>query len=231
MRIGIIGAMEEEIIKLRSLMRDEEVTKKAGMKFSHGELYGKDVVVVKSGIGKVNAAICAQILIDDYKVDRIINTGVAGALYSKLNIGDIVLSSDAMYHDFDVTGFGYLEGVIPRMETSIFPADKDFVEKAREVCEKVNKDINVYIGRIVSGDQFISAPDKKQELVEKFEGYCAEMEGAAIAHVAYLNRIPFFVMRAISDKADGSATSDYRVFEISAIEHTMLLIEELLREI
>ena len=227
---GIIGAMEEEVAKLKSDMTETEEQEKAGMNFLKGKLSGRDVVVVRCGIGKVNAAVCTQILACDYKIDRVINTGVAGGLYSELNVGDIVVSSDALYHDFDVTGFGYEEGVIPRMKTSIFTADKSLAAKAKDVCEKVNPDIKCFIGRVVSGDQFVNAKDKKEWLVEKFGGYCTEMEGCGIAHAAYLNHIPFIIVRAISDKADGSAKVDYSEFEMKAIEHTVKLMKELVRE-
>lgn len=231
MVIGIIGAMEEEVAKLKAEMTKAEKASKASMDFLKGKLCGKDVVVVRSGIGKVNAAVCTQILIDDYKVDRVINTGVAGGLYSELNVGDIVISNDALYHDFDVTGFGYEEGVIPRMKTSTFVADSELASKAKEVCERVNPDIKCFIGRVVSGDQFISTNSKKEWLVEKFNGYCTEMEGCGIAHAAYLNNIPFVIIRAISDKADGSAKVDYSEFEMKAIEHTVKLMTELIKEL
>ena len=164
-------------------------------------------------------------------MDRVINTGVAGGLYSELNVGDIVISNDALYHDFDVTGFGYEEGIIPRMKTSTFVADSELALKAKEICEKVNPDIKCFIGRVVSGDQFINKKDKKEWLVEKFNGYCTEMEGCGIAHAAYLNNISFIIIRAISDKADGSAKVDYNEFEMKAIEHTVKLMTELIKEL
>lgn len=227
---GIIGAMEEEVAKLKTEMTEVTETKKAGMNFLRGKLFDKDVVVVRSGIGKVNAAICTQILVDDFKIDMVINTGVAGGLYSELEVGDIVISSDALYHDFDVTGFGYEEGVIPRMETSTFTADMELAAKAKDICNKVNPDIKCFVGRVVSGDEFVSTNEKKTWLVDKFNGYCTEMEGCGIAHTAYLNHIPFIIVRAISDKADGSAKVDYSEFEMKAIEHTVKLMKELVRE-
>ena len=227
---GIIGAMEEEVAKLKAEMTRITESKKAGMNFLKGKLFDKDVVVVRSGIGKVNAAICTQILVDDFKIDRVINTGVAGGLHSELEVGDIVISSDALYHDFDVTGFGYKEGVIPRMETSTFTADMELATKAKDICNKVNPDIKCFIGRVVSGDEFVSTNEKKTWLVDKFNGYCTEMEGCGIAHAAYLNNIPFIIVRAISDKADGSAKVDYSEFEMKAIEHTVKLMKELVRE-
>ncbi|ROR23659.1 adenosylhomocysteine nucleosidase [Mobilisporobacter senegalensis] len=225
--IGIIGAMDEEVNIMKERMEDVIITKKASMEFYKGKLSGKDIVVVRSGIGKVNAAVCAQILVDEYQVEGIINTGVAGSLRNEINIGDIVLSKDTVQHDMDATGFGYEPGVIPRMDTSTFIADTLLLKTAREVCEEVNKDINVFVGRIVSGDQFISERGKKESLVKLFDGYCTEMEGAAIAQAAYLNNIPFLIIRAISDKADNSAEMDYSEFEMKAIEHTVKLLHEL----
>ena len=223
-RIGIIGAMEEEVNQLKERMQVREAVQIASMEFVLGSLDGKEVVVVRCGIGKVNAAICTQVLADQYQVDCIINTGVAGALYQKLNIGDIVVSTDALQHDMDATGFGYPMGVIPRMETSIFEADRGLLEAARKTCEEVNPDIQVFAGRIVSGDQFISDKETKERLIRQFQGYCTEMEGAAIAQAAWLNQIPFLIIRAISDKADNSAEMDYGEFEAKAIEHTVKLV-------
>lgn len=227
--IGIIGAMEEEVNILKSKMQVETIMKKASMEFYKGTLNGKDVVIVRSGISKVNAAVCAQILVDDFKISRVINTGIAGSLQSKIDIGDIVISCDALQHDVDATGFGYDLGVIPRMETSTFIADKALVDLAKEVCEKEIPEINAHVGRVVTGDQFISDKDVKDKIESNFHGYCTEMEGAAIAQVAYLNNIPFVILRAISDKADESATIDYPTFEKKAIEHSVILVENMLK--
>lgn len=227
-RIGIIGAMEEEVNQLKDRMQVENTETIASMEFVTGTLAGKPVVVVRSGIGKVNAAMCTQILADRYEVGAVINTGVAGALYQDLNIGDIVLSVDALQHDMDATGFGYEMGVIPRMETSVFQADPKLIEIATQVCQEVNPEIQVFAGRVVSGDQFVSDGEKKRWLVETFQGYCTEMEGAAIAQAAWLNQIPFLIVRAISDKADNSAEMDYGEFEAKAIEHTVKLMIEMI---
>lgn len=229
-RIGIIGAMEEEVNQLKERMQVTAVEKRASMEFVTGTLEGKQVVVVRSGIGKVNAGICTQILADIYGVDGVINTGVAGALYPDLNIGDIVVSTDTLQHDVDATGFGYEMGVIPRMETSVFPADENLMEIAEQVCREVNPDIQVFAGRVVSGDQFISDHEKKEWLTNTFGGYCTEMEGAAIAQAAWLNHIPFLIIRAISDKADQSAEMDYDVFEAKAIEHTVKLVTAMVQK-
>lgn len=223
-KYGIIGAMEEEIEMLKSEMKNVKTTVLAGMTFCEGILWKHPIVVVRSGIGKVNMAICTQILIDVFKVEALINTGVAGGLYSELSIGDIVLSSEAMQHDMDATGFGYQKGEIPRMDTYIFRADEGLIQAAKKACETVNTDIHCFVGRVVTGDQFIQSSAKKEQLIRDFGGYCAEMEGAAMAQVAFLNHIPFLVIRAISDKADDSAQMSYEQFEKQAIIHTMKLL-------
>lgn len=228
--IGIIGAMDEEVSRLKEKMHVKKVEKKAGMEFFDGELAGKEVVIVRSGIGKVNAGICTQILVDDFQVEAVINTGVAGSLKNEINIGDIVLSSDSLQHDMDATGFGYEPGIIPRMEQSVFVADAQLIELAKQVNEQVNPEIHTFVGRVVSGDQFISDKQKKDYLVEQFAGYCTEMEGAAIAQACYVNEIPYLVIRAISDKADNSATMDYGEFEAKAIEHTVKLLTGMMEQ-
>ena len=212
-KIGIIGAMELEVEALKEQMDVKNIIEKASMKFYEGTLRGKDVVIVQCGIGKVNAGICVQILADLFQVDAVINTGVAGSLRAEINIGDIVVSTDACEHDMDVTALGYKQGIIPQMKESFFKADRQLVEAAIEVCREVNPDINVYEGRVLSGDQFISGEEIKNKLIDLFDGFCTEMEGAAIAHAAFLNEIPYVVIRAISDKADGSAHMDYPEFE------------------
>lgn len=228
-KIGIIGAMEEEVAKLKENMQIQGTSVIAGMEFCQGICEGQNVVIVRSGIGKVNAAVCTQILCDVFKVNAIINTGVAGSLKNEINIGDIVLSEDALQHDMDATGFGYDPGVIPRMEESVFKGDEMLLKLAQKVCQEVNPDIQVFRGRVVSGDQFISDHDVKQRIVNSFGGFCTEMEGAAIAQTAWLNKIPYLVIRAISDKADGSAEMDYSEFEMKAIEHTVRLMTGMLR--
>ncbi len=228
--LGIIGAMDEEVARIKDQLTDVQVENRAAMDFYRGKLGGKDTVVVRSGIGKVNAAICTQILADVYQVSGVVNTGIAGSLKAEIDIGDIVLSSDALQHDMDATGFGYAPGQVPRVDTLSFPADEGLIQLAKECCEKVNPDIRTFVGRVVSGDQFISDKNKKEWLVKTFSGYCTEMEGAAIAQACYLNKIPFLIVRAISDKADDSASVDYSVFEAKAIEHSVNLLTELIKK-
>lgn len=229
--IGIIGAMEEEVELLKEKMTDTVIIEKAGMKFVKGTLKGQTAVVVRSGIGKVNAGICTQILADEFQVEAVINTGIAGSLKAEINIGDIVLSADTMQHDVDAREFGYPLGQIPRMETLTFLADEKLRKLAKEVCEEVNPDIQVFEGRVASGDQFVADKETKEKIIESTQAYCTEMEGAAIGQAAYLNKIPYLVIRAISDKADDSAHVDYPTFERQAIRHTVNLVSSMMERL
>ena len=229
--IGIIGAMEEEVAALKEKMEIKEVLKKASMEFYKGNLQGKEVVVVRSGIGKVNAGLCTQILADVFDAKMVINTGIAGSLDARIDIGDIVISTEALQHDMDATQFGYPLGQIPRMETLAFPADEKMVSLAKAACEKVNPEIKVFTGRVVTGDQFVASKEVKDRIKTNFDGLCTEMEGAAIAQAAWLNEIPFVIIRAISDKADDSAQMDYPTFERQAIIHSVRLTEEMIRNL
>lgn len=226
--IGIIGAMQEEVEILISEMEVAEEVTYASMTFHRGTLCGKEIVIVRSGIGKVNAGVCAQILVDRFGVDTVINTGIAGSLDAEINIGDMVISTDAVEHDMDASIFGDPVGQVPRMDVFAFPADKTLVEKAAEANREANPDIQTFTGRIVSGDQFVSDNAVKERLVSLFQAKCTEMEGAAIAHVAYLNNISCVIIRAISDKADNSAQMDYPEFEAKAIVHSVRLMKCLL---
>lgn len=230
-KTGIIGAMELEVETLKSKMTVSRIVKKAGMEFYEGTLNGAQVVIVRSGVGKVNAALCVQILADVFDVTHIINTGVAGSLNAELDIGDILISGDALHHDVDATIFGYKPGEVPQLGIREFPADKRLMQLAKASCEKVNSDCRAVTGRVVSGDQFISSKEVKQKLIDYFQGDCAEMEGASIAHGAYLNQIPFVILRAISDKADDSAEMDYPVFEKAAALHSAALVEDMVASI
>lgn len=226
--IGIIGAMEEEVAMLIECMEPSLRRNIVGLDFYIGKINDKSVVVVKCGIGKVNAAICTQVMIDHFAVDKIINIGVAGAIYKELKVGDIVISSDGVQHDMDTTVFGDPLGVIPRMEESFFKADNDLIEIAKKADSSCEGTHNVYIGRVVSGDQFISCAEKKKQLWSEFQAYCTEMEGAAIAHACYLNNIPFVIIRAISDSADGSADMDFAEFTKLAAKNSSHLVKSML---
>ena len=231
-KIGIIGAMEIEVETLKSHMKITGTLEKASMNFLEGTLNDVSVVIVRSGIGKVNAGICVQILADVFHVTHIINTGVAGSLNASIDIGDIVVSTDTLYHDVDATGFGYPVGEVPQLGTLSFKADEQMASIARSSCEIVNPEIKVFEGRIVSGDQFISSPDVKKSILGHFpDSLCTEMEGAAISHASWLNHIPFVIIRAISDKADDSAHMDYPTFEKQAAEHSAKLVEHMIAQL
>lgn len=217
--------------ELKAKMTVSGIAARAGMEFFEGTLRGTDVVIVRSGIGKVNAALCVQILADIFRVSHIINTGVAGSLNAQLDIGDILISDDALHHDVDATIFGYQPGEVPQMGLREFPADTRLVSLAKEACERVNPGIHAIIGRVVSGDQFISDKAVKGRLIDLYHGDCAEMEGASIAHSAYLNHIPFVIIRAISDKADDTAEMEYPVFERAAAKHSARLVEDMIQHI
>ncbi|MGL4818776.1 MAG: 5'-methylthioadenosine/adenosylhomocysteine nucleosidase, partial [Bacilli bacterium] len=197
--IGIIGAMDTEVKTLKANLKNTEVTKKAGLEFHAGELSGKKVVVVQSGIGKVNAALCTQILIDEFNVRALINTGVAGGLFKDLAVGDVVIASQAVEHDFDVTAFGHKKGYVAGMHgdgnPTYFETDEALAKLVKEVASEVLEDNKAYIGTVASGDVFVADPTLKTELITNFDAYAAEMEGAAIAHVAFANDLPTTIIR------------------------------------
>jgi len=230
-KIGIIGAMELEVETLKSKMVVNRKLVKANMEFNEGTLGGADVVIVRSGIGKVNAALCVQVLADVFEVTHIINTGVAGSLNAKLDIGDILISKIALHHDMDATNFGYPLGEVPQMGIKEFPADEKMIELAQATCAEILPELHTLVGRVVSGDQFIADKAVKDKLITNFSGDCCEMEGASIAHGSYLNGIPFVILRAISDKADDSAQMDYPTFERHAAEHCAKLVEALVAKL
>ncbi len=225
--IGIIGAMEEEVEKLQADITDAVAEQHHGLRFVRGKLNGKEVTIVRSGIGKVNAGACAAMLIDRFSADCIINTGIAGSLDAHINIGDIVLSEDAVQYDMDATAFGYQLGEIPRVGTMAFPAAERLIAMAEEENRRVNPELRTFIGRVCSGDKFVSDHETKDWIQRHFRGKCCEMEGAAIAQIAWQSKVPFLIIRAISDKADDSAQMDYPTFEKLAIEHCVRLTEAL----
>lgn len=215
MKLGIIGAMAVEIATLKENMDNLSVTTRAGMDFCEGNLQGVPAVVVQSGVGKVNAAMCTQILCDCFGVTHVVNTGVAGSLNAQLDIGDLVVSRDVMHHDMDCNYVGYPIGQVPGMDVLAFPADEGLMQAAFRAAENCNPD-HTKIGRVASGDQFVAGNALKEQIVANTQALCTEMEGAAIAHTAYRNGVPFVVIRAISDKADDSAHMDYPTFEAIA---------------
>ena len=221
--LGIICAMEEELSPIKEIMTLEETKTKAKMEFFKGKLKNLDVVLVVSGIGKVNAAVCAQILSDDYKVTHLINVGVAGGIKQDINPLDVVIATSLIQHDMDVTAFGMKKGEIPRFETSQFKTDPILTNLAYNFSRE-NKGYTTHQGIIVSGDEFISSKDRILSLEAEFNASACEMEGAAIAQVAYLNDLPFTVIRAISDNAATGATMDYEKFKDKAVLNTVNIV-------
>jgi adenosylhomocysteine nucleosidase len=210
-KIGIIGAMDEEIASLLRLMADVRSHTHYQITYYEGRLEGTPVVLCKSGVGKVNAALCTQVLIDRFQVQAIVFTGVAGALDPKLEIGDIVVSTECQEHDVDASALGFAKGTIPYQEVSVYPADSKWIDWAVKAGETL-EGVQVVQGKVLSGDQFISDLGKVKELREQMEGTCVEMEGAAVAHVAHLAGIPYVVIRSMSDRADHSADVNFAEF-------------------
>lgn len=225
--IGIIGAMDVEVQNIKSLIKNNEIKTLSGVEFNHGYINNTEVVVAKCGIGKVAAAICAQTMILEYKVEKLINVGVAGNLSSNLNIGSIAISTSLVHHDLDTTSFGDPMGLISGLNIVNIMADEKMVEEAENAVKSLN--INYEKGVIASGDQFISSKDKKEYIKKEFNAIACEMEGAAIAHVAYVNNVPFCVIRAISDNADGQADMDYPTFLKHAVKQSVEVIKTLIK--
>lgn len=230
-RIGIIAAMDEEIDNLKAKMQVEEQVSKAGMDFVIGKLEEIDVVAVRCGIGKVNAAACTQLLCDRFNVQKIINTGIAGSLDKNLHIGDVVIAEDLIQYDMDVQAFGYKLGQIPRIDTYAFATDKELVEVTKKACDGLNLEHKVDVGRIISGDKFVSDSKEVGRLKELFAAKAVEMESAAIAHVAYINNVPFTIIRSISDNADDSANISYDEFAILAANNACNIVINILRQL
>lgn len=229
MIIGIIGAMEEELEPLFRLMKFEKAVNKANMEFKSGVIFGNKVVAVVGGIGKVNSAICAQILIDDFNVKNIINVGIAGGTGLKVLPGDVVVADNLVQHDMDTSAFGDEIGQVPRIDTFDFKCDDELKKRAISACSEI-KDHNHFLGRIVTGDQFINHSEKLRWLNDKFGALACEMEGGSIAHVCYLNKIPFVVIRSISDNGNIGVHMDYEKFKPIAIENSTKILIAMLEQ-
>ena len=212
MKVGVIGAMKEEVALLVRTMSSERVVSVAGRNFYEGSIGDTAVVVVQSGIGKVNAALCTQILIDRFAIDCVINTGIAGLLVDDLIVGDVVVSSDCVQHDIDVHTLGYPQGQIPGIATFSFPADTELCKQALDAVEKV-------------------APYIKAEELRKFGALCCEMEGSAIAQVAWLNDLPFVIVRLMSDKPGVSSQLDYATFEKIASQRCAEIVLQMVKQL
>lgn len=229
--IGIIGAMHEEIVELKALMENIEEINLASFVYYKGKLSGKNIVLVECGIGKVNSSVCTTLLLQEFNVEKLIFTGVAGGIGDDINVGDIVISTDLVQHDVDVSAFGLNLGVIPRMKNSFFLADESLRTIAKKSALKVFSAEKVREGRILSGDQFINGIDKINWLKETFGGEACEMEGASVAHVCELFGVPFVVIRAISDKANSEAKVDFAEFVHLASKNSKEIVANMLEEL
>ncbi len=228
MTIGIIGAMHVEVAALKAQIENLEVTKHAGIEFFKGTLRGKEVVVAQCGIGKVNAAICTQILVNKFDVTHLVNTGVAGALDPALDVTHVVISDQLMQHDFDTTAVGDKKGVVCGIDVETFPSDKNLMDTAKKAALTVLDETMVHTGNIATGDQFVSCETIKKDVRDLHNAACIEMEGGSIAHVAYLNQVPFVVIRAISDKAGEDAHLSYDEFVGIAAANSTKIVEKFL---
>ena len=229
-KLGIIGAMEIEVAILKSKLENAKVTKVGSMEFYEGKLSGCDVVVVMCGVGKVHAAMCTQTLCCMFGVTHIVNTGVAGSLDAQLDICDVLVSTDAMQHDMDVHYLGYDVGRVPGLDTTAFAADEMLMKLAFEESERIRPG-HTRLGRVATGDQFVCSDEQKAKIIADTGAQCTEMEGAAIAQAAYVNHVPFVILRAISDKADGSAELDYPTFEKLAAANCAAVTEALAKRL
>ena len=223
-KIGVIGAMHEEVVSLIGQLEDDHATLLSGMEFHEGSLRGVPVVVVQCGMGLVSAAMCAQTVINRFGATYVINTGVAGSLDASLDIGDLVISTDAVQHDMDTTDLGYAPGQNPGTGDVFYPADQKLIATVAQAAAQVAPDITAHRGRIASGDQFVASHEARERIIGLFGASCCEMEGSAIAQVCKRNQVPYVIVRAISDKADGSSVVDYPTFEEEAAHHCARIV-------
>ena len=230
MSLGIIVAMEEELEVILKSMKKDKTETRANMEFHIGEISGKKIIAVICGIGKVNSAVCAQILISEYDVKSVINLGIAGGIGKDVVPGDVVIGNSLVQHDMDATAFGDPVGQVPRLDTFDFKADASLVKLAKEACESIEGH-NSYTGVIATGDQFVADLDKIKWLSDTFHALACEMEGASIAQTCYLNNVPFVVIRSISDNANIGAHMDFEKFKYLAVENSSEILKKMILKI
>ncbi len=233
--IGIIGAMDCEVNKLKSKLKNEKIYNAGNLTFHSGEMYTHNVIVVKSGVGKVNAALCTQYITDKFNPDFIINTGIAGGIAPDLNVGDIVVGTELIQYDFDASAIGYAKGYMctginPDKPTKFY-SDNDLINKFEKAVSIAAPSLKIHKGIIATGDCFVSDLNKNKEIKETFNASAVEMEGAAIAQTAAANKVPFIIIRAISDLADNNAAKDHEFVETEMAELSSAAIEYLLKHI
>ena len=208
--IGIIGALDIELERLIGAMQEPVHREISGVPFTCGKLLGTDVVIARAGVGKVNAAVCAQTMALIYEPELIINSGVSGALSPELRVGDVVIGTDVVQHDVDTTALGDEPGFVSTVDRLSFPLDNFASTAIAAAAEELG--IRAVRGRIASGDQFVASTERKEEIVRLFSAVTCEMEAGAIAHVCFLNRIPCAVIRSISDGGNEEAPMSYEEF-------------------
>lgn len=228
-RYGIIAAMEEEMKEIEKLMNKKEFQKIYELNFITGKINKNEVVLVEAGVGKVNAARTTQILIDNFKVDAIINVGSAGSANDNLEIGDIVIGSKIVQHDFDITAFGHPKGYISNVG-QFFESDSKLIKKVKEAISSIqDNEFKIKIGTIASGDIFCTELEMKEKIRTKFDADAIEMEGAAIGQVCKLDNIPFIIIRSISDKPNGENHITFDQFLEKASKRCAQIIKEFLK--
>lgn len=229
-KIAIIAAMDEEMLEIKKIMKNRKRIKLYNAKIIEGRIQEKECILAKCGVGKVNAARITQMLIDKYEIEFVVNVGSAGALKDDLNIGDIVIGKDLVQHDFDITAFGYEKGYITDIGKEI-ATDATLINKCEKAMKNaLNTETNqCKIGTIASGDRFCTKLALKEEIVENFGADCVEMEGAAIAQVCLLDKIPCIIIRSISDKLNGNNQVDYALYLERAARNCAKFIEKLLK--
>jgi adenosylhomocysteine nucleosidase len=233
LKIGIIGAMDEEIIYMKESLDIYGESVFAQNKFYEGTHHHKEVVLCKSGVGKVNAAITTQILIDRFQVTHILFTGVAGALDPALEVGDIVISSSALQHDIDASALSpdFPKGTIPMFPfDSEFKADAILIKLAEAAAENLSGP-QVKVGKVLSGDQFIADRELVENYRTVFNGSCIEMEGSAVGQACFLNEVPFVIIRSISDKANGEAPASFGEFTALAARRSSDIVESIIESL
>ncbi len=229
MTIGIIGAMDEEIALLRENMTEKKETVIANTLYIEGKIFNKDVVLLKSGIGKVNAAMATTILHERYAPEFIINTGSAGGFSKQLEVGDIIISAEVIHHDVDVTAFDYEYGQVAGMP-AVYKADENLIRQAKEAIKEI--DVNVMAGLIATGDSFMNDPLRVNFIREKLPNMlAAEMEAAAVAQVSYQYDTPFVIIRALSDIAGKEATTSFEEFLETAAKNAAQLIMNMIKQL
>ena len=230
--IGIIGAMSVETELLHEEMTrimEPHTRRVAGMEFIIGVIGRTTVVLAKCGVGMVNAAVCTRVMVDVFNVDAVLNTGIAGSLDASINIGDIMVATDAVNHIMDVVNLGYAPGQTPDVDTLAFPTSPALSKEVLNAAKQIG--VCAHTGRVASGDRFVREDSEKRRIVDTFGAKCCEMEGAAIAQACYLSGVPCAIVRAISDKADGSSSMDYPLFEAQAARQSAGLVLRMIEQL